>query len=275
MPRRSAWSCSSPASPSPWVADRPSPPPTAGSTTARGQPMPTGPTTPATRRSSSGRDGVPGARPGDGRADGRSGHPHRPAPARRPRGLRVRALLDAGPGAHLHPHGTVHPGLLLHRRERERHARRERPGMERLPEPGPGRPDHAGPTPPGERVVLTVTDFGQASLDALTSSPTAPATLSGTLIPLAAVQVARRRELRLRRGGQRRPGGADQPHHVGLPGRCGRPTPTGRSPWTPTRRRRAIPTASTTSPPWPPSSMPSSSWTTSSTWRARRPRRPR
>ena len=30
----------------------------------------------------------------------------------------------------------------------------------------------------GERVVLTVTDFGQSSLDALTSSPTAPATLS-------------------------------------------------------------------------------------------------
>ena len=39
---------------------------------------------------------------------------------------------------------------------------------------------HAG----GERVVLTVTDFGQSSLDALTSSPTAPATLSGALIPL-------------------------------------------------------------------------------------------
>ncbi len=36
----------------------------------------------------------------------------------------------------------------------------------------------------GERVVLTVTDFGQSSLDALTSSPTAAGTLSGTLIPL-------------------------------------------------------------------------------------------
>jgi hypothetical protein len=36
----------------------------------------------------------------------------------------------------------------------------------------------------GERVVLTVTDFGQSSLDAITSSPTAPATLSATLIPL-------------------------------------------------------------------------------------------
>ncbi|HEX4127034.1 MAG TPA: glycosyl hydrolase family 18 protein [Acidimicrobiales bacterium] len=36
----------------------------------------------------------------------------------------------------------------------------------------------------GERVVLTVTDFGQSSLDALTSSTTAPATLSGALIPL-------------------------------------------------------------------------------------------
>jgi hypothetical protein len=36
----------------------------------------------------------------------------------------------------------------------------------------------------GERVVLTVTDFSQSSLDAVTSSPTAPATLSGTLIPL-------------------------------------------------------------------------------------------
>jgi hypothetical protein len=36
----------------------------------------------------------------------------------------------------------------------------------------------------GERVVLTVTDFGQGSLDALTSSPTAPATLSAALIPL-------------------------------------------------------------------------------------------
>ncbi len=36
----------------------------------------------------------------------------------------------------------------------------------------------------GERVVLTVTDFAESSLDALTSSPTAPATLSAALIPL-------------------------------------------------------------------------------------------
>ncbi len=36
----------------------------------------------------------------------------------------------------------------------------------------------------GERVVLTVNDFGQSSLDSLTSSPTAPATLSSALIPL-------------------------------------------------------------------------------------------
>lgn len=36
----------------------------------------------------------------------------------------------------------------------------------------------------GERVVLTVTDFAQGSLDSLTSSPTAPATLSSALVPL-------------------------------------------------------------------------------------------
>ena len=36
----------------------------------------------------------------------------------------------------------------------------------------------------GERVVLTITDFAQGSLDAITSSPTAPATLSSALIPL-------------------------------------------------------------------------------------------
>ncbi|HSZ36413.1 MAG TPA: glycosyl hydrolase family 18 protein [Acidimicrobiales bacterium] len=36
----------------------------------------------------------------------------------------------------------------------------------------------------GERVVLTVTDFDQGSLNALTSSPTAPGTLSSALIPL-------------------------------------------------------------------------------------------
>ena len=36
----------------------------------------------------------------------------------------------------------------------------------------------------GERVVLTITDFTQSSLDALTSSPSAPATLSAALIPL-------------------------------------------------------------------------------------------
>jgi spore germination protein YaaH len=36
----------------------------------------------------------------------------------------------------------------------------------------------------GERVVLTVNDFGQSSLDTLTSSPTASATLSAALIPL-------------------------------------------------------------------------------------------
>jgi spore germination protein len=35
----------------------------------------------------------------------------------------------------------------------------------------------------GERVVLTVNDFAQASLDALTSSPTAPAILAAALIP--------------------------------------------------------------------------------------------
>ena len=36
----------------------------------------------------------------------------------------------------------------------------------------------------GERVVLTVTDFAQSSLDAVTSSSSAPATLSSALIPL-------------------------------------------------------------------------------------------
>jgi hypothetical protein len=36
----------------------------------------------------------------------------------------------------------------------------------------------------GERVVLTVNDFGQSSLDSLTSSATAPVTLAGALIPL-------------------------------------------------------------------------------------------
>jgi hypothetical protein len=36
----------------------------------------------------------------------------------------------------------------------------------------------------GERVVLTITDFAQGSLDAITSSPSAPATLSSALIPL-------------------------------------------------------------------------------------------
>lgn len=36
----------------------------------------------------------------------------------------------------------------------------------------------------GERVVLTVTDFDQSSLDALTSSPSAPGALSAALIPL-------------------------------------------------------------------------------------------
>jgi spore germination protein YaaH len=36
----------------------------------------------------------------------------------------------------------------------------------------------------GERVVLTVNDFGQSSLNALTASPTAPATLAAALIPV-------------------------------------------------------------------------------------------
>ena len=35
----------------------------------------------------------------------------------------------------------------------------------------------------GERVVLTLNDFGQGSLDSLTSSPTAPVTLAAALIP--------------------------------------------------------------------------------------------
>ena len=51
----------------------------------------------------------------------------------------------------------------------------------------------------GDRVVLTVTCFSQAALDAITSDPTAPATLSAALVERGVGQEPRRRELRLRR----------------------------------------------------------------------------
>ena len=53
--------------------------------------------------------------------------------------------------------------------------------MERVRESGPGQPGqraHAA----GDRVVLTITDFSQSSLDAITSDPSAPARLSAALI---------------------------------------------------------------------------------------------
>ncbi len=113
--------------------------------------------------------------------------------------------------------------------------------------------------------MLTVNDFGQSSLDSLTSSPTAPATLSGALIPLAAGQVARWRELRLRRRGQRRPGRADQPHHVGgglaAGGRSALADHHGHLRLVGGRSRRLLQHPR----PGARSSTPSSSWTTSST----------
>ena len=86
--------------------------------------------------------------------------------------------------AHLRHHGPVHAGLLLHRRERQRHARRERPGLERFPEPGSGRPDHAGPTRPVSGSCSPSPTSARARSTRSPRRRPPPATLSGALIPL-------------------------------------------------------------------------------------------
>ena len=91
-----------------------------------------------------------------------------------------------------------HPGLLQRRRQRRRHPRPERRGLERLREPGPGRTWSTGPTPPGDRVVLTVTCFSQSSLDAITSDPNAAGPPVGGADRRGVGQEPRRGQLRLR-----------------------------------------------------------------------------
>ena len=80
----------------------------------------------------------------------------------------------------------------------------------------------------GKRVVLTVNDFDQGSLDALTSSPTAATTLSRALIGAIAGEELRRRESRPRRSGQCRPGRVDRPGDDGLGYVASRRIPIGR-----------------------------------------------
>ena len=133
--RPSASSCSPPASPSPWAADRPSAPPTHGPVHAppcAPAPTPGWPTTAATRPSTQlGATASLALAPATGRADGGSGHAHRPAPARRPRGLRLRALLDAGPVADASTiTGLSTLAYFSIDVNGERDARRERPGWD-------------------------------------------------------------------------------------------------------------------------------------------------
>ena len=76
----------------------------------------------------------------------------------------------------------------------------------------------------GDRVVLTAGQFDQGALDQLTSSPTAPATLAAQLTSIHRVQEPRRRQLRPRGGGERRPDRFDQPDHPGVePAACRQP----------------------------------------------------
>jgi len=105
----------------------------------------------------------------------------------------------------------------------------------------------------GERVVLTVDDFDQNSLDALTSSSTAAARLSGALIPI--LQSKSLDGVNFDFEGQ---GDHDQAGLTASRARCAARTRNGRSRWTPTPPRPAIRAASTTFPPWRPRSMPSS-----------------
>ena len=99
----------------------------------------------------------------------------------------------------------------------------------------------------GDRVVLTVTDFSQSSLDAITSDPNAPARLSAALI--AAVSAKNLDGVNFDFEGE---GSGDQKGLTRLitqcPRRCMRPIRTGRSPWPCTPARRPTPAASTTSP---------------------------
>ena len=63
--------------------------------------------------------------------------------------------------------------------------------------------------------MLTVTDFAQSSLDALTSSPTAPATLSAALIPLLQAKALDGVNFDFEGEGSGDQAGPHQPHHVG------------------------------------------------------------
>ena len=81
----------------------------------------------------------------------------------------------------------------------------------------------------GDRVVLTVTCFGQGALEPAHLRPErAGKRLAATLVAAGRGQEPRRGELRLRGRGQRRPGRARRPHRPGVGRRARRPTRTGR-----------------------------------------------
>ena len=94
------------------------------------------------RTAPAGRHCVDAAGAGFGRARRGAGRADEPGATGAAGELRLRALLDLAAGADLRHHRAVDAGLLLHRREPQRHARRERSGLERLREPGPRRSDH-------------------------------------------------------------------------------------------------------------------------------------
>ena len=113
--------------------------------------------------------------------------------------------------------GHDHAGLLQRGRQRRRASTRAAPGgtatRARTWSTWSTRAHAAG-----DRVVLTITCFNQATLNQITSDPNAPARLSAAAHRRRAGQEPRRRQLRLRGRGQRRPGRPHQPDHQGVGG---------------------------------------------------------
>ena len=145
---------------------------------------------------------------GHGSARRRVGERGRGPAAATPRSLRLRPGLQISLERWLRRPGHDDVGLLLRRRESYGTLQQSGAGWNGYESQNLATlitRAHAA----NDRVVLTVTDFDQASLNASTSSPTAATKLSSTLSERRLRQEPRRCQPRPRRGGGRRSGGAD------------------------------------------------------------------
>ena len=161
--------------------------------------------------------GPPRLPPGRGHDDpgGGAAGAGRLRPAAVPRGLRVRPLLDTARVVGVRRGRPLDARLLQRGRQRRRDPRPERTGVERLRESGSGGPRES---------LARRGRPGRADRDLLRPAVTrrhhVGPRCAGPAVGRPRVghrgQEPRRRELRLRGGGECRPGGSHQPHHQGV-----------------------------------------------------------